>query len=174
MRVLLVGFFIAVLDQLTKSLVRREFMWGESRSVIDGFFHLTYVRNPGAAWGMLDQHGVWLTIFSMIMLVLIVVYRRRFLSDTWEHRLALGLMVGGIVGNLLDRLRFGYVIDFLDFHWRGHHWPAFNVADSAICTGVGIYIISSLWIGDHPLQDPEKKAGGDIQQRTGAKPDAHH
>jgi signal peptidase II len=78
------------------------------------------------------------------MLVVIVCFRRSFLNDVPGHRLALGLMVGGIVGNLIDRLRLQYVVDFLDFHWGVHHFPAFNVADSSICIGVGLYILSML------------------------------
>lgn len=153
MLVLLLGFAIALLDQLTKYVVRLSFAVGESRPVLDGFFDLTYVRNTGAAWGMLGGQNAWLTLLSVAMLIVMLVFRRSFLSDTWEHRVALGLMIGGIVGNLMDRLRLGWVTDFLDFHWRQYHWPAFNVADSAICVGVGIYILSALWLASHPLHE---------------------
>ncbi len=134
-------------------MVRASFALGESRTVLEGFFNLTYVRNTGAAWGILGGQNTSLTILSIVMLLVMVLFRRSFLGDTWEHRLALGLMVGGIVGNLHDRVRLGWVTDFFDFYYRGWHWPAFNIADAAICSGVGIYIISAFWIAHHPLND---------------------
>lgn len=153
MLVLILAFAIAVSDQITKYLVRLHFAAGESHPVIAGFFDLTYVRNTGAAWGMMGGQNTWLSLLSIVMLVVMVIFRRSFISDTWEHRTALGLMVGGIIGNLADRIRLGWVVDFLDFHIKGHHWPAFNIADAGICIGVGIYIISALWISTHPLSE---------------------
>jgi signal peptidase II len=162
-----IGLAIAVLDQYSKYLVRLKFSVGESVPIISGFFDLTHVRNPGAAWGILGGQNAWLTVLSVVLLALMLIFRRSFLSNTWDHRLALGLLIGGIVGNVMDRIRLGGVTDFLDFYWRGHHWPAFNVADAAICTGVGIYILSSLWLKQHPLREgpseqvvPEKAADG--------------
>jgi signal peptidase II len=159
MLVLILGLIITVLDQVTKYVVRLTFAVGESRPVIHGFFDLTYVRNTGAAWGILGGQNASLTILSVVMLAAILFFRRSFLSDTWEHRVALGLMVGGIVGNLMDRLRLGWVTDFLDFHWSGYHWPSFNVADAAICIGVGIYILSAMWLASHPLHESRLKDG---------------
>jgi signal peptidase II len=153
MFVLLLGFLVALTDQASKYLVRLSFAVGESRAVIPGFFDLTYVRNTGAAWGLFSGQNGSLTILSVVLLVAMIFFRRSFLSDTWEHRLALGLLIGGIVGNIMDRLRLGWVTDFLDFHWRAYHWPSFNVADAAICTGVGIYIVSALWLAGHPLHE---------------------
>ena len=101
---------------------------------------------------MLGGLNGWLALFSVIILVAIVRFRRAFLSDILIHRLALGLMIGGIVGNLIDRLRLQYVVDFLDFHWGIHHFPAFNVADASICVGVGLYVLSSLIVPAHPLR----------------------
>jgi signal peptidase II len=151
---LIVAVVITLADQVTKEAIRRSFEQGHSLAVIDGFFNLTHVRNTGAAWGILGGQNASLTILSVGMLVVMVLFRRSFLSDTWEHRLALGLMLGGILGNLLDRVRFGWVTDFLDFYIGQAHWPSFNIADAAICTGVAIYIISALWVGRHPLRDP--------------------
>jgi len=153
---LLITIFITVLDQATKLWVRADFALGESREIIADFFYFTYLRNPGAAWGILGGHNTVLTLLSIVMLAVIFIFRRSFLSDTWEHRVALGLMVGGIIGNLMDRVRFGYVVDFLDFRIFGYPWPVFNVADSAICVGVGIYVISSLWLSTHPLHDQRR------------------
>jgi signal peptidase II len=155
MLVLLLGFLIAAADQATKYVVRLNFAVGETHPVINGFFSFTYVRNTGAAWGILGGQNTWLTVLSVVMLIVIVVFRRSFLSSAWEHRVALGLLIGGIVGNLIDRLRLGWVTDFLHFYWRDYHWPAFNIADSAICVGVGIYILSSLWIASHPLHESQ-------------------
>lgn len=153
---LLITIAITVSDQWTKLWVRAEFALGESREVVPGFFSFTYLRNPGAAWGMFGGHNMMLTLLSIIMLAVIFIFRRSFLSDTWEHRIALGLMAGGILGNLMDRVRWGYVVDFLDFNIAGYHWPVFNVADSAICVGVGIYIVSSLWMSTHPLHENQR------------------
>lgn len=122
--------------------MRSEFYLGESRTIIEGFFSLTYVRNSGAAWGMLGEHTHILTIVSIVMLAAMVVFRRSFLDNSWSHRFALGLMVGGIVGNLMDRLRQNWVTDFFDVYYAGWHWPCFNIADAAICTGVGIYLLT--------------------------------
>lgn len=158
---LVIAILIALSDQWTKALVRASFVLGESRPVIDGFFNLTYVRNTGAAWGMLGGQNTSLTILSIVMLAVMIVFRRSFLGDTWEHRVALGLMIGGIVGNLLDRVRLGWVTDFFDFYVKGWHWPAFNIADAAICTGVGIYVISAFWISQHPLNERREDAGTD-------------
>ena len=159
MLALIVTILVTVADQWTKLLVRADFYLGESRPVVEDFFSLTYVRNTGAAWGILGGQNTWLTILSVVMLLLMVVFRRSFLSDTWEHRLALGLMLGGIIGNLMDRVRLGWVTDFFDFYIGSWHWPAFNIADAAICTGVGIYIISAFWVSQHPLNDTRADAG---------------
>jgi len=161
MLVLVLALLIAVLDQVTKYAVRMNFFVGESVPVIHGFFDLTYLRNTGAAWGMLGGQNTALVVLSLVMLVLMVIFRRSFLSDNWEHRVALGLLIGGIIGNLVDRLRLGSVTDFLDFYIRGYHWPSFNVADAAICTGVGIYILSALWLGTHPLHESRLKGASE-------------
>ena len=137
---------ITLLDQWTKLAVRRGFALGESVPVWPGFFHLTYLRNTGAAWGVLGGQNTALILLSIAMLALMLRYRRHFLADTASHRIALGLLLGGITGNLLDRVRLGYVVDFLDFFAGPHHWPAFNVADAAICCGVGLYLLTS-WRG---------------------------
>jgi signal peptidase II len=81
---------------------------------------------------------------SLVMLIVIVRFRRHFMTGTWVPSVSCGLIAGGIVGNLLDRVRLGFVVDFLDFHWQVHRFPAFNVADAAICTGVGLYVLSEL------------------------------
>ena len=145
MLTLVVTILSTLADQWTKEIVRQQFALHEVRPVIEGFFSLTYVRNTGAAWGMFGGHNVWLIALSLVMLTLMIVFRRVFLSDTLTHRLALGLLAGGILGNLFDRLRLGYVTDFLLFEFGSYAFPSFNVADSCITIGVGIYIISTFF-----------------------------
>lgn len=153
MLALWLSFAIAVLDQIAKYAVQLRFYHGESLPLIPGFFNLTYVRNTGAAWGMLGGWNLWLAFFSVVILLALVIFRRSLLVDCRLHRVALGLMIGGIVGNLVDRLRLQYVVDFLDFRFGSYAFPAFNVADSAICIGVAIYALSSFHLSGHPLRD---------------------
>ncbi len=154
MLVLILGLVVVVLDQLTKLWVRADFVYGgEPQSVISGFFNLVYVRNEGAAWGMFGGQQALLVLLSIGVLIALAIYHRKLLNPTLDHRIALGLMVGGICGNLIDRIRVGWVTDFLDFYIGSYHWPSFNVADSAICIAVGIYLLSSLWHTRHPLKN---------------------
>jgi len=143
MLILAISFCFTILDQVTKQLVREHFVLGERLPMIPGFFNLTYVRNTGAAWGMLSGLNSWLVLLSIIILGFLIFFRRAFLSDTVMHQVAAGLMLSGIIGNLIDRIRLGYVVDFLDFH-PGFDFPSFNVADASICTGVGLYLLSQL------------------------------
>jgi signal peptidase II len=144
MLVLLLGLVILLLDQFTKHWIRSTLIYGETRPVIENFFNLTYVRNDGAAWNILSGYGIILILISIAVLVLLFVYRRSFLKEQLSHRILLGLMVGGIAGNLVDRIRFGWVTDFLDFQFGTYHYPSFNIADSAICIAVGLYIITNV------------------------------
>jgi signal peptidase II len=141
---LLVALAIILLDQASKEWVRGAFSLHESVPVIAGFFNLTYIRNTGAAWGLFSGQNVALSLLAFAMLIALVLFRRKLLPPGRPHRVALGLLCGGIVGNLFDRLRLDYVTDFLDFYFRGWHFPSFNVADSAICIGVGIYVLGTL------------------------------
>lgn len=154
MLVLILALVVVVFDQLTKLWVRTGFVYGgEPKVVIPGFFNLVYVRNEGAAWGMLGGQMPVLILLSITVLILLAFHHRKVLNPTLDHRIALGLMVGGICGNLIDRIRVGWVTDFLDFHIGSWHWPSFNVADSAICIAVGLYMLSSLWHKSHPLKN---------------------
>jgi len=144
MFVVLLGLAILFLDQLTKQAVRVNFVCGESRPVIDGFFNLVYVRNDGAAWNILSGHSIVLILISLAVLVLLIIYRRSFIEDRIPYKVLFGLMIGGIAGNLIDRIRLGWVTDFLDFEFGAYHYPSFNVADSAICIAVILYIITNL------------------------------
>lgn len=140
---------IIVFDQWTKLMVVDHFQHLESLNILTNIFSLTYIRNTGAAFGMLAQADPTFRIpfFLIIPMVAMVVlgFLYRDLSDSSKlHASALGLITGGAIGNLIDRVRLGYVVDFLDVHYKDiYHWPAFNVADTAICVGVGILIVFS-------------------------------
>jgi signal peptidase II len=134
---------ITALDQLTKLLVVRYLGETEARIVIPGFFNLVHWRNTGAAWGMFQGWNWVLAGVSIITVLAIWFFRHTLQLDRPVARVALGLITGGIIGNFIDRVRVGSVIDFLDFYWQDWRWPAFNVADSAICIGVGLYIIAT-------------------------------
>ena len=143
MLTLLVGITVVVADQVLKYLVRARMTFGQSVKIVPQYVDLTYVRNTGAAWGIFGGRNAPLTLLSLVLLGLMLAFRRSLLNDTVAHRLALGLMCGGIIGNVIDRLRLGWVTDFLDLHFGSLHWPAFNIADAAICSGVGIYILTT-------------------------------
>jgi len=145
--VLVVGS-VLLLDQGTKLHVHHTFMLHESRPVIAGVFHLTYVRNPGAAFGLFArQHANFRrAFFPVVTGVAVLALLWYFSRIPPEHSLALWgicLIVGGAIGNGIDRLWLGQVIDFLDVFWRTYHWPAFNLADSAICVGVGLLLLDA-------------------------------
>ena len=166
MIILLAALLVTVSDQVTKQIIRYNFAEGETLPVIDGFFNLTFVRNSGAAWGMFQEYSWALIALSIFMLCLMIVFRHSFISESWYQRLALGLMIGGILGNLIDRVKLGAVTDFLDFYVGSYHWPSFNIADSAICIGVGIYVLSATWSEDHPLHEtkPSSAKAGDLDE----------
>jgi signal peptidase II len=147
MLALWVSITIAVLDQFVKCLVRARFSLHGGVVVVPGLFDLRYVRNTGAAWGIFADGTHWLALLSVVVLGLLVRFRHSFLPPGVAGRLVLGLLAGGIVGNLIDRVRLNYVVDYLDFYWRGHHFPAFNIADAAICIGVGVYLALHLRTG---------------------------
>lgn len=135
---------LVALDQATKHVVRASFALHESRPVIPGFFSLTYVQNRGAAWGILSGWGFLLVALAVVMLVVLARYRAKIFGDGLLGRIAFILLAAGIIGNLIDRAVLGYVVDFLDFFVGQSHFPAFNVADSCICVGVGLYMVASL------------------------------
>jgi signal peptidase II len=140
---------VLVLDQVAKYLALQRLPPGIPVAVIDRFFSLTLIMNPGLAFGMLSgMPAGWRWLVALLSIgalgVLAVVGLRMLPSGGRLTPLALGLIFGGAVGNLIDRGRFGAVIDFLDFYWRGYHWPAFNVADSAISVGVALLALRML------------------------------
>ncbi|HTO89244.1 MAG TPA: signal peptidase II [Thermoanaerobaculia bacterium] len=146
---LVVSLAVLLADQWTKGIVTRAFDVHQTRTVLAGLLDITYVRNSGAAFGLfasVDSSIKAILLNSVAVLVFLVVSAYALRSSHRSVRLQIGfaLILGGAVGNLLDRVRFGYVVDFLDFSISGHHWPAFNVADSAICIGVGLLFLDML------------------------------
>ena len=140
---------VVALDQLAKWCVERSMYVHQSVPVIEGVFNLTYVRNPGAAFGLLADMpwAVRVPLFlavSVGALVLLLVILRGLRPEQSSLRVALAGVLGGAIGNLIDRVQDGDVIDFLDLHWRGYHWPAFNVADSCITVGIAVLLVNSL------------------------------
>lgn len=146
MRFYAVAAVTLTLDLVTKGLILQHFSLGQSLPVLPGLFNLTLVLNPGAAFGFLAElpehirHPFFVGI-AILAAVLIILYQRRYLRGQALATCALGLILGGAVGNLIDRLRYGMVVDFLDFYLGRYHWPAFNVADSAISVGVGLLFL---------------------------------
>ncbi|HEX9303947.1 MAG TPA: signal peptidase II [Thermoanaerobaculia bacterium] len=145
----LVSLAVLLMDQWTKGVVMRTFQVHESREVVSGLFDLTYVQNSGAAFGLfasVDSSVKAIVLNSVAVLVFLIVsaYALRSSHKSVRLQVGLALILGGAVGNLLDRVRFTYVVDFLDFSISGHHWPAFNLADSAICAGVALLFLDML------------------------------
>ncbi|MGQ4807338.1 Lipoprotein signal peptidase [Candidatus Entotheonellaceae bacterium PAL068K] len=139
---------VVLLDQSTKLYVHATFELHESRPVLTHFFHLTYVQNPGAAFGLLaGQNTVFLRLFFPIVtvgaVIALVVYFISVPSQRPRTLWGICLIIGGALGNGIDRLWLKRVIDFVDIHWFAYHWPTFNVADSAICVGVGLLLFDA-------------------------------
>jgi len=143
--------FFLILDQITKQLVVNSFDLYESMNILP-FFDLRYVQNPGAAFSFLADQDGWqrwfFTIIAAVASVVFLVWLAKTPKSNPLLSVALAFMLSGAMGNLIDRALFGYVIDFLDFHVAGKHWPAFNVADSAIFIGAALMILDSFKNGD--------------------------
>ena len=145
------------LDQVTKFLIMREFALYESRQIIPGLFSLTFLTNTGAAFGILAGHPTWwrqafFIGVGLVALAVIVWLQGRLGPHRRWYTVSLALIGGGALGNLVDRVRFGAVVDFLDFYIGSHHWPPFNVADSAICVGVALFLVLQ-FSGDNQQQN---------------------
>jgi signal peptidase II len=153
---------IVVLDQITKWAVLRTIPLYESFPLIDGLLNLCHVRNRGVAFGFLNRAGSQVTLYLLILVtlvavVLVVVWFGKLRSEGGGRgAFGLSLILGGAVGNLVDRVRLGEVVDFLDFHLGAYHWPAFNVADSAVTVG-------TLWLALNLLFPDKSGSHGPVQ-----------
>ena len=146
----LLFFIVLILDQWTKFYASEHLQLGEPVSVIDGLFNLTLVYNPGAAFGMFSGlPDIWrrvvLALVSGLALLVVIRFFFREAKGDSVSQAALLTILAGAIGNLIDRYRFDSVVDFLDFYWGQYHWPAFNVADSAISIGVTILMFRVLF-----------------------------
>ena len=142
-----IAFIIILIDQLTKITITRTFQLGEEKFVTS-FFNLVLAYNKGAAFSFLHNAGGWQRHFFTAIGILAAIYIIYLLKKHGGQRMfswALSLVLGGAIGNVIDRVLYGHVIDFLDFHWSGlGHFPAFNIADTAICIGAALFILDEL------------------------------
>ena len=157
-RLFMIAGVILVLDQITKILVQYSIPFESSYfapdrvTIIEDFFYLVHIGNKGAAWGMFSEYSGILTLLSFAVLLFIFCYRKQLELQRGTVQIAFGLLIGGILGNLIDRIRVGHVIDFIDIHLPFTlpyilpygRWPAFNIADSAIVVGMLFYLLLSL------------------------------
>ena len=157
-RLFMIAGVILVLDQITKILVQYSIPFESSYfapdriTVIEDFFYLVHIGNQGAAWGMFSEYSGILTLLSFAVLLFIFCFRKQLELQRGKVQIAFGLLIGGILGNLIDRIRVGHVIDFIDIHLPFTlpyilpygRWPAFNIADSAIVVGMLLYLLLSL------------------------------
>jgi signal peptidase II len=153
---LIVALWVISVDQWTKSIVLEKLLLHQSVKVVEGFLNFTHVRNTGGAFGIFggEKGGLGSILFLVVSLVAIggifILFLRLKAGD--KHlSLSYSLILSGAIGNLVDRLRYGEVVDFLDFYISSYHWPAFNVADSAICVGIGLMAVELLF------QEPKRK-----------------
>jgi signal peptidase II len=142
-----IAFIVILLDQLSKITITKLFALGEEK-VITSFFNLVLAYNYGAAFSFLDKAGGWQRhMFTAIGIgaALYIIYLLKRNSGQRLFCWALALILGGALGNVIDRIAYGHVVDFLDFHWQGlGHFPAFNIADSAICIGAALFVLDEL------------------------------
>ena len=154
-KILIIAMITLALDQITKVLASTFLILNENRKIIKNFFYLTLCHNNGAAWGLMSKYPFIIIIISLV--ALIVIYHFTFCFKTNKrNNLAFGLLLGGLVGNLTDRVIFGYVRDFLDFIIFHYDYPVFNVADIAIVIGVLLIIYSTIK-GDDLSEDNSKR-----------------
>ena len=142
-------FGVLLLDQLTKSMIVQKLFLYEKVEVIRGFFNIIHVRNTGGAFGIFggEKGGLGSVLFVVVSLLAIGAIVYLFVKAREDEKglaFSFTLILSGALGNLIDRIRYGEVIDFLDFHLSTFHWPAFNVADSAICIGIGLLALELL------------------------------
>ena len=161
-RIVNLALAIIVFDQLTKLLVLKYLGFAEEKVIVDGFFKFVHWGNTGAAWSMFSGNNGVLAVVAIAALVVLFFTRHHFNGHTLGGQISLGLIFGGIVGNLIDRVRIHHVIDFLRFYvprrgtWPGDEagFPAFNLADTAICTGVGLLFLLSWRNNGEPTPKP--------------------
>lgn len=136
---------VLLLDQIIKKIIELSMNVNSSISIIDGFFNITYVQNTGAAFSMFQNSRLFLVIIALLSLLLIIYMVTHDKNKTNLNKLSYGLLIGGIIGNLVDRVFLGYVIDYLDFNIFGYSFPVFNLADIGIVVGIFLMVIIMMW-----------------------------
>ncbi|MCT2538040.1 signal peptidase II [Aquibacillus koreensis] len=144
MQYFIIALVVIIIDQLTKWWVVSSMKLGESITVIEGFFNLTSHRNTGAAWGILAGQMFFFYIITSIVIVIVIYYIRKFAKESALMGWALAIILGGAIGNFIDRLFRKEVVDFFDFIIFNYDFPIFNIADSALVVGVGLVIIATI------------------------------
>ncbi|WP_378952087.1 signal peptidase II [Pelosinus sp. sgz500959] len=142
MPTLLLAFAVIIIDQLSKNYIQTNMNIGMSIPVIQDIFHITYILNPGAAFGLFEHQTIFFVIIAVCMVLGAIYFYPRIPQPYRILRFGTGLMVGGAIGNVIDRIRTGYVVDFFDFRI----WPIFNIADMGIVCGVGCIIFTIIFI----------------------------
>ena len=158
-RIAIIALLVIALDQVTKQIVLRLLGYAQEKIIVDGFFKFVHWGNTGAAWSLFRVNNELLAGVALVALIILFLSRHHFDARTLLSQIAFGMICGGIVGNLIDRLWAGHVIDFIYFYLERRNdseigFPAFNVADSAICTGVGLVFLIT-WRSDHPAKPAE-------------------
>ena len=160
---LAVALLTLAADQLSKFWIMNSLRPGESMVWIGGV-HITYVTNTGVAFGLFRDQAILFVLIAAAVVTMIIVYQHVLTSDALLFRMALGLQLGGAIGNLLDRLRFGYVVDFIDLRF----WPVFNIADSAIVVGVFV-LVGFLLFAPEELRIMSRRSEGAPSQGDGSR-----
>lgn len=142
MPILLVVLIVVFIDQLSKFYIRTHMVSGASIPVVKDVFHITYVLNPGAAFGLFEHQTIFFLIVAVGLVVGAIYFYPRIPQQYRLLRFGIGLMVGGAIGNVIDRIKTGYVVDFFDFRI----WPVFNIADAAIVCGVGCIVFTMIYL----------------------------
>lgn len=145
---LILGLITLIIDRLVKYYIETSMHLGQSIPVIDNIFHITYVLNPGAAFGILENQRWFFIAICVAICIGVAIFYKSLQRESIMFRYGLGLLLGGAIGNLIDRIQTGFVTDFLDFRI----WPVFNIADIGICVGAGMIVFALLaetWMEDH-------------------------
>lgn len=151
MPLVLISLAVIILDRVTKILVQSYLAEGESIPVVPGVMSLTYILNPGAAFGMLEHQRLFFILMTVAVIAVLIYFWRRIKEEAIVVQLGAAFFLGGAVGNLIDRIETGFVIDFFDFYF----WPIFNVADIFICVGVGL-IVWNIVMDECRKTEPQK------------------
>lgn len=157
-KIYLVSFIVLLLDQMIKFIITKNMQVLESIAVIPNFFQIHYIQNEGAAWGILNNQTLILTLISALALILLNRYLQKETTFTKLSVLGYGLLMGGMMGNLIDRILHNHVIDYLDFHIFGYDFPVFNLADIGIVIGIFLLLYEMIRSELHEHRSRKRKS----------------